>query len=111
MFKKSNYSFPDFSAKHTPSATLIMDKFILRIHACSTVVLDKKECLCNSCENGVFISMFKVDECICFKEIGITQAELETGGNLCITESPRFIAMFCKYLQYVGPLDDTKTSS
>ena len=72
-----------------------MDKFILRIHACSSVVFDKKEFLCNSCENGVFISMFKLVECICCKEIGITQAELETGGTLCITESPRFIAMFC----------------
>ena len=74
--------FSDFKCENFTiftQSSLIMDKFILRIHACSSVVFDKKEFLCNSCENGVF--MFKLVECICCKEIGITQAELETGGT------------------------------
>ena len=40
--------------------------------------------------------MSKVDKCICCKKkIGVTQAELETGELLCITENTILIAMFC----------------
>ena len=41
--------------------------------------------------------MSKVDKCICCKKkkIGVTQAELETGDHLCITENTILIAMFC----------------
>ena len=52
--------------------------------------------------------MSKVDECICFKEIGATQAESETRDHLCITESPILIISMCEYLQYVEPLDDNQ---
>ena len=39
--------------------------------------------------------MSKVDECIGCKEIGVTQAESESGDHLCITESQILTVMFC----------------
>ena len=74
-----------------------------------SLVLNKME----MCECGLYIFMSKVDECICFKEIGVTQAESETGDHLCIMENPILIATFClfqcvKICSIFGPgrLDD-----
>ena len=52
--------------------------------------------------------MSKVDKCICCKEIGAIQAESETRGHLCITESSILIISMCEHLQYVEQLDDNQ---
>ena len=49
------------------------------------------------CECEVYIFMSKVDECICFKVIGVTQAESETGDHLCMMENSILLATFCLF--------------